>query len=248
MTMTPILPSKALDSHVAVLGKTGSGKTYAAKGLVELLIESGGRVCIIDPTGAWWGLKSSATGKSAGLPVTIFGGPASRSDMPIQAAHGAVLGEVIATSPGASIIDLSEMGVGEQHRFVEAFAAAVYLHNKLPLHLVIDEANEFAPQKPMPDAGRALANTPSEMPTLSALHERWFTFCSAAQTKMLRVICSLGPDGSITRDDLGAAVGMDLAGGYGSRIVGELKTLGVITYPQKGSVAPTSLLFPEGLA
>lgn len=156
--MSHLLPPKALEAHIAVLGKTGSGKTYAAKGLVETLINDGRRVCVIDPTGAWWGLKSSASGKSAGLPVTIFGGPSGRSDMPIQAAHGGTLGEVIATSPGASIVDLSEMGVNEQHRFVAAFAEAIYHHNRMPLHLVIDEADEFAPQKPMPESTRMLGN------------------------------------------------------------------------------------------
>ena len=71
-TMT--FPAKALEQHIAILGKTGSGKTYAAKGIVEGILSDGGRVCIIDPTGAWHGLRSSATGKSAGFPVVIFGG------------------------------------------------------------------------------------------------------------------------------------------------------------------------------
>lgn len=33
-----ILPEAALDQHMAILGKTGSGKTYAAKGVVEKLL------------------------------------------------------------------------------------------------------------------------------------------------------------------------------------------------------------------
>ncbi len=32
-------PKEALNQHIAVLGKTGSGKTYAAKGLVEHLLD-----------------------------------------------------------------------------------------------------------------------------------------------------------------------------------------------------------------
>ncbi len=60
--------------HSAVIGKTGSGKTYAAKGLVEGLLEAGQRVCIIDPTDVWWGLKASADGKREGYPIAVFGG------------------------------------------------------------------------------------------------------------------------------------------------------------------------------
>lgn len=30
-----MIPSAALLQHIAILGKTGSGKTYTAKGLVE---------------------------------------------------------------------------------------------------------------------------------------------------------------------------------------------------------------------
>jgi DNA helicase HerA-like ATPase len=76
MTAHPI-PDAALASHIAILGKTGSGKTYAAKGVVESILTEGGRVCVIDPTGAWHGLRSSASGKRAGFPVVIFGGGAA---------------------------------------------------------------------------------------------------------------------------------------------------------------------------
>lgn len=69
-----MIPPAALLQHVAILGKTGSGKTYAAKGIVEDLLRAGRRVCVLDPTGAWWGLRSSADGKAAGYPVIVLGG------------------------------------------------------------------------------------------------------------------------------------------------------------------------------
>lgn len=43
-----------VERHLAVFGKTGSGKTYAAKGIVERLLQCCRRVCIVDPTGVWW--------------------------------------------------------------------------------------------------------------------------------------------------------------------------------------------------
>ncbi len=63
------IPEAALQQHLAVLGKTGSGKTFAVKGIVEHLLAEQKRVGIVDPTGAWCGLLSSRDGKCAGFPI-----------------------------------------------------------------------------------------------------------------------------------------------------------------------------------
>lgn len=149
-----MIPDAALDQHVAILGKTGSGKTYTAKGAVERLLEQGRRVCIIDPTGAWWGLRAAADGKEAGFPVAVFGG--DHADVPIAEASAAPLAELIAGTNTPCIIDLSDFLLGARHRFMEAFAEALYRHNRSPLHLVVDEADEFAPQSPLPETRRML--------------------------------------------------------------------------------------------
>lgn len=138
------IPQGALAQHIAVLGKTGSGKSYAIRGVVERLLDAEARCCVIDPTGTWWGLKSSATGKSAGYPVVIFGG--THADLPLGAAHGEALAEAIGTSSTPAILDTSQMKVGERTRFFADFADALVRKNKGPLHLVIDEAHLFAPQ------------------------------------------------------------------------------------------------------
>ncbi len=137
-------PKAALAQHIAVLGKTGSGKSYAVRGIVEGLLDEGARVCIVDPTGAWSGLRSSVTGKSAGYPVVIFGG--SHADLPLGGTHGEAIAEIIGTSSTPAIIDTSLMRVGERTRFFADFADALVRKNKGPLHLVIDEAHLFAPQ------------------------------------------------------------------------------------------------------
>ena len=49
------LPADAFDDRIAIVGTAGSGKTYAAKGFVERLLESGARVAIVDPLGVWFG-------------------------------------------------------------------------------------------------------------------------------------------------------------------------------------------------
>ena len=47
------LSAAALDERVAIVGTSGSGETYAAKGWVEMLLDAGARVCVVDPLGAW---------------------------------------------------------------------------------------------------------------------------------------------------------------------------------------------------
>jgi DNA helicase HerA-like ATPase len=74
MSTTHVPRAAYSDTHTAVLGKTGSGKTSTAKTMVEQLAAAGGRVCILDPIKSdWWGLKSDASGKGAGLPFVILG-------------------------------------------------------------------------------------------------------------------------------------------------------------------------------
>jgi hypothetical protein len=147
-------PPAALAQHVAIVGKTGSGKTYAAKGIVEGLLAAGRRVCVLDPTGAWYGLRSSADGKKPGFPIAVFGG--MHGDVPITEQSGSALAHILATKNLPSIIDLSELLIGQRHRFVSDFAEALYRENRTPLHLVIDEADEFCPQNPMPETKRML--------------------------------------------------------------------------------------------
>lgn len=152
--ITPDLLSHITGQHLAIVGRTGSGKTYTAKGLVEQLLTAQRRVCIVDPTGAWWGVRSSADGKHAGFPVAVFGG--EHADVPIVAGSGAALAELIATRNMPAVIDLSEFLIGDRHHFMEDFAGTLYRANRTPLHIIIDEADEFAPQNPLPETKRML--------------------------------------------------------------------------------------------
>ena len=146
-----VLPLAALDERIAIVGTSGSGKTYAAKGWVEQLLDTGARVCIVDPLGVWWGLRSGADGDTAGFPVVVFGG--RHADVALDEGMGAALGRLIGGGDLACVVDLSELGSSAaRRRFMSAFSEAVFEANTEPLHLVLDEADLWAPQRPQPDA------------------------------------------------------------------------------------------------
>jgi uncharacterized protein len=139
------LSADALDDRIAIVGTAGSGKTYAAKGFVKRLLESGARITIVDPLGVWWGLRASADG-TPGYPVVVFGG--RYADVPITSDMGAALGRIIAREALVCVVDLSDLGSSAgRRRFMAAFAEALYETNEEPLHLVLDEADVWAPQR-----------------------------------------------------------------------------------------------------
>ena len=139
-----VLSSDALDERIAIVGTAGSGKTYAAKGFVERRLAAGARVAVVDPLGVWWGLRAGADGAAPSYPVVVFGG--RHADVPLSAEMGAALGRLIARQAIASIVDLSELGSSAaRRRFMAAFAEALYEENAERLHLVLDEADLWAP-------------------------------------------------------------------------------------------------------
>ena len=150
------LPKAVLAQHTVILGKTRSGKSSTMRGLVEELLDDKKPVCIIDPKGDWWGLKSSASGKRAGYEVVIFGGV--HADVPINAHSGAVVGDLVATGNRPCIIDLGGWMVGERTRFFIEFASTLFKKTHGARWLCIDECHNFAPQGKImdPDAGKML--------------------------------------------------------------------------------------------
>lgn len=157
--MTYKIPLKVLESHTAILGKAGAGKTVTAKGAAEMLLELGQRVCAIDPTGVWWGLKSSSNGKKAAFPLVIFGG--EHADFPLTDKQGEAIAEIIGTTALSAIIDTRLLTVGQRTRFFTDFAQTLLRKNKGPLNVMIDEAHLFAPQGRVndPQSGAMLSAT-----------------------------------------------------------------------------------------
>ena len=152
--MLTALPLTVLEGHVGILATTGAGKTYGAKTAVEDLLEAGRRVCVIDPTGVWWGLRAAPDGREGGYPVAILGG--DHADVPLAPTSGAALARAVAQGAFSCIVDVVRMTVGERTRWFSDFAEELARSNRRPLHLVIDEAHLFAPQGRVndPQSGR----------------------------------------------------------------------------------------------
>lgn len=149
------LPPEMLDDRLAFVGTSGSGKTYAAKGMVEDLLTTGARVAIVDPLGVWWGLRSDLRGQPNGFKVMIFGG--RHADLPLTEAAGGIIADAIAGGEFSAILDLSELpSQAARRRFMKAFAEKLYAKNNRPLHLVLDEADLWCPQRPIEDVAQLL--------------------------------------------------------------------------------------------
>jgi DNA helicase HerA-like ATPase len=153
------LPEEAVTQTFAVLAKRGVGKTYTASVMTEEMLKAGLPVVAIDPIGVWWGLRASADGKREGLPIVVFGG--DHGDVPLEKTAGQVLADLVVDERLSCVLDLSSFRKGEQIRFMTDFAERLYRRNREPLHLMIDEADSFAPQRTMKLDGKGLT-TPAE--------------------------------------------------------------------------------------
>ena len=148
------LPLDFVTSTQAILAKKGKGKSYTASVQAEELLDAHQQVVVVDPTGAWWGLRSSADGKSSGYPIAVLGG--EHADVPLEATAGEVIGDAIAAEHFSCVLDLSLFRKAEANRFMGVLLETLYRKNRDALHLFIDEADTVAPQKPFGDEARTL--------------------------------------------------------------------------------------------
>lgn len=151
---TLALPLEAVTQTFGVLAKRGMGKSYLAAVLSEELLGAGLQVCVVDPVGVFWGLRAGADGKGPGLPIVVLGG--DHADAPLEVTAGELMATLVVDERLSVVLDLSRFRKGEQTRFMTDFAERLYHHNRAPLHLVLDEADAFAPQRPQRGQERLL--------------------------------------------------------------------------------------------
>lgn len=142
------LPTNSVSRTFAILAMRGAGKSNAEVVMAEQMYHAGLPWVAIDPKGDWWGIRSSADGKGAGLPIPIFGG--LRGDVPLEVGSGSFMAELIFEHNLTCLLDVSQFSKGEQIKFLTDFAERLYrLHqaNPQPRHIFMEEAEEYLPQR-----------------------------------------------------------------------------------------------------
>jgi hypothetical protein len=148
------LPLDAITQTFALLAVRGAGKTNTARSMAEEMYAAGLPFVAIDPVGSWFGLRSSADGKSSGLDIPIFGG--RHGDVPLERAAGALLADLVVDKRMTCVLDVSEFSEGDKIRFLIDFAERLYRRNTAPLHLFLEEADDYIPQRPFREQARLL--------------------------------------------------------------------------------------------
>ncbi|MEW6212849.1 MAG: DUF87 domain-containing protein [Acidobacteriota bacterium] len=148
------LPIDAVTQTFAVLAKRGVGKSYLAAVIAEEMLKANIHIVIVDPVGVFWGLRASADGRGPGLPIIILGG--EHSDVPLEETAGTLIADLTVDERISSVLDLSLFRKSQQTRFMTDFCERLYHRNREPLHLILDEGDSFAPQRPMPGEQRLL--------------------------------------------------------------------------------------------
>lgn len=141
--------------YLAGRGMVPTHNTYLTTVLAEEMSLSGLPFVVLDPMGVYWGLRSSSDGATAGLPVIVLGG--SHGDMPLDPAGGRAIARWVLANRVPAVLDLSDFRRADQRLFVGDFAEELFESCEDPLHVIVDEADLFIPQKPLPEDKRCLA-------------------------------------------------------------------------------------------
>src|SRR5256885_1686960 len=88
------LPVEVAREPIRLPAKRGAGKTPTAIVLAEEMLDAGVQIVVLDPVGAWWGLRSK-------YEIPILGG--KHGDVPLEPTAGALIADVVVDS-GASLV------------------------------------------------------------------------------------------------------------------------------------------------
>lgn len=143
------LPLDAVTRTFGLLAMRGAGKSNAAVVMAEQMYDAHIPWVAIDPKGDWWGIRGSKDGKKPGLEVPIFGG--EHGDIPLEPTAGSLFARLVAEDRMTCVLDLSLFTKGEQTRFLLDFATTLFRLNREPMHLFLDEADEYIPQRVFKD-------------------------------------------------------------------------------------------------
>lgn len=141
-----VLPLTFVTSKQAILAKSRVGKSYTAQVQAEELLKEKQQVLVLDPTSAWWGLRTHADGDKPGYPIAVFGG--DHGDLELLPSSGAEMARAAVSEGFNAIFDLSLFDPEEAVTWARAFGDALFKDNRHAMHLFVDEADMFAPERP----------------------------------------------------------------------------------------------------
>ncbi len=139
---------EAVTQKYGFIGRSGSGKSYAAMKLAELFLEHGAQVIALDWVGIWWSLRLARNGKAPGFEhVYIFGG--EHADVDLRPESGALMADLVVDKHISVVLDVMHFRKAERTRFATAFAEQFFHRKKTArtaCHLFIEEAQAYLPQ------------------------------------------------------------------------------------------------------
>lgn len=151
------LPNDAVTQTFAFLARRGAGKSYGSMKLAEGMLEADAQIVALDPVGVWYSLRIASDGKGKGFDLPIFGG--LHGDIPLEPGAGALIADLIVDRGISAVLDVSMFRKNERKQFATAFAEQLFHRKKAsrsPLHVFIEEAQVFVPQRAMGDEARML--------------------------------------------------------------------------------------------
>jgi hypothetical protein len=147
---------EAVTQKYGFIGRSGSGKSYAAMKLAELFLENGAQIIALDWVGIWWSLRLAADGKRPGFEhVYIFGG--EHADVDLRPESGALMADLVVDKHISVVLDVMHFRKAERTRFATAFAEQFFHRKKTArtaCHLFIEEAQAYLPQMVRGDEAR----------------------------------------------------------------------------------------------
>jgi hypothetical protein len=149
------LPAESVTQTFGILAVRGAGKSNTAAVMAEEMFKAKLPFVVVDPVRTWFGLRSSADGKNPGLPIPIFGG--RHGDVPLERGAGNLIADLIVDQRLSCVLDLSDFdSESSKKQFLLDFGRPLYQRTEQPLHLFLEEADDYLPQRPMRDEAQLL--------------------------------------------------------------------------------------------
>ena len=149
------LPLDAVSQTFAILAMRGAGKSNTAVVMAEEMYANKLPFVVIDPIGNWWGLRVDGGGRGPGLDVPIFGAVGEarplhkpEPDLPLEKTGGRFIADLVVNNRLSCVLDVSAFSEGEKTRFLIEFGTRLWQKNEDSLHLFLEEADDYIPQKP----------------------------------------------------------------------------------------------------